>query len=113
MAKGRSFARSAELIVTLTPDIMGTATEQEENNRPVANPAVLELLRNINVIGSRLMASSQSRRRMHNEIRAVTTRDGAHSLIITINPADLRSPIVMMYAEKEVDVELSNARRTI
>lgn len=105
MAKGKSFARSAELIASLTSEDMKIAIEQEENNRPLTNPAVVELLRNINAVGSRLMASDQSRRRMRNEIRAITIRDGASSLFITINPADLQSPIVMMYAGKEIDIE--------
>jgi Helitron helicase-like domain at N-terminus len=105
MSRGCNFTRSAELIASLTPDDMKAAIEQEENHQPVTNVAVLELLRNVNIIGSRLMASDQSRWCLRNEICMVTIRDGAPSLFITINPADFHSPIVMMYAGKEVNVE--------
>jgi hypothetical protein len=105
LAKGASFERSAELIATLTPEDMKVAIEQEQNKQPVTNPAILELLRNVNSAGSKLMASHQSRARMRNEMRAITVRDGLPSLFITINPADLHSPIVMMYAGKEIDLD--------
>lgn len=104
-AKGASFARSAELIATLTPNDIKLAIEQEQNKQSITNPALVELLRNVNAVGSKLMASHQSRARMRNEMRAVIIRDGAPSLFITINPADLHSPIVMMYAGKEIDLD--------
>jgi len=67
MAKGSSFARSAELISTLIPQDMKIAIEQEEKKQPITNAAVLELLRNVKSVGSELMVSHQSRLRMRNE----------------------------------------------
>ncbi|RHZ84358.1 hypothetical protein Glove_83g14 [Diversispora epigaea] len=50
------------------------------------------------------MGSPYSQNFLRNEIRAVIVRDGSPSLFVTINPADLHSSIVMMYAGKEIDV---------
>jgi len=105
LTRAAGFERSARLIANLTPDDMKVAIEQEQRKQPVTNPAVLELLRNVNSAGSKLMASHQSRARMRNEIRAITVQDGTPSLFITINPADLHSPIVMMYAGQEIDFD--------
>ena len=105
LTRGRHFNRSAELIATLTPEDIKAAIDQEQNKESITNPAVLELLKNVNSAGSKLMASYQSRNRMRNEMRAITLRDGTPSLFITINPADLHSPIVMMYAGGEIDLD--------
>jgi hypothetical protein len=104
MAKQAKFEKSAELISKLTPNDIEIALEQERNKQQVTNEAILELLRNINIVGGKIMGSHQSRIRLRHEIRAVTIRDGLPSLFITINPADLHSPIVMMYAGKEIDI---------
>ncbi|RHZ51694.1 hypothetical protein Glove_475g15 [Diversispora epigaea] len=104
ITKQSKFKRSAELISRLTPDDVKIAIEQIRNNQPIVNRAVLELTRNINVVGGKIMGSHQSRILLRSEIRAVIIRDGSPSLFITINPADLHSSIVMMYAGKEIDV---------
>ncbi|CAG8657775.1 77_t:CDS:2 [Cetraspora pellucida] len=57
------------------------AIEQERNRLPIKNQTILEVLRNINVAGSKLMASHQS------------------------CLSDLHSPIVIMYAGKEIDID--------
>ncbi|RHZ85950.1 hypothetical protein Glove_58g65 [Diversispora epigaea] len=105
LTRNYNFERSANLIATLKSEDISIAINQEQNKQPITNPAIPELLKNVNSSGPRLMASPQSRTRMRNEIRAVITRDGTPSLFITINPADLHSPIVMMYAGKEIDVK--------
>jgi hypothetical protein len=104
-AKASNFARSAELVATLTPNDISLSLDQERNKQPISNPAVAELVKNVNAIGSKLMASNQSRSRMRNEMRAIIIRDGTPSLFVTINPADLHSPIVMMYAGEEIDLD--------
>lgn len=104
MTKNINFEQSAELIATINSEDIKEAIEQEQNNEPITNSAILELLRNINVAGSKLMASYQSRIHMRNKIFALMIRDGMPSLFITINLADLHSPIVMMYAGSEIDI---------
>ncbi|RHZ44335.1 hypothetical protein Glove_739g7 [Diversispora epigaea] len=105
LTKNYNFERSANLIATLRSEDISIAINQEQNKQPITNPAILELLKNVNSSGSKLIASPQSRIRMHNEIRAVIIRDGIPALFITINPADLHSPIVMMYAGREIDIK--------
>ncbi|RHZ88922.1 hypothetical protein Glove_19g13 [Diversispora epigaea] len=105
LTRNYNFERSANLIATLKSEDISIAINQEQNKQPITNPAILELLKNVNSSEPRLMASPQSRTRMRNEIRAVITQDGTPSLFITINPADLHSPIVMMYAGKEIDIK--------
>ncbi|CAG8698217.1 7398_t:CDS:2, partial [Cetraspora pellucida] len=103
LTKNNNFEKSANLINILKPNDIKLAVEQIQKKEPITNPNILELLKNINSTGSKLMASYQSCFRMHNEICATIIQDGAPSIFITINPADLHSPIVMMYAGNEID----------
>ncbi|CAG8661916.1 17087_t:CDS:2 [Cetraspora pellucida] len=57
LTKDKNFERSADLITTITPENIKKAIEQEQNNEPITNTVILELLRNINIAGSKLMAS--------------------------------------------------------
>jgi len=45
------------------------------------------------MFGGRIIGSRQSHNHLHNKLRALTMRDSLSSLLITINPADLHSPI--------------------
>ena len=55
MAKRANFKQSAELISKLTPDIIKVAIEQVQNKQPITNKSMLELLKNINVVGGKIM----------------------------------------------------------
>ncbi|CAG8806724.1 5886_t:CDS:2, partial [Cetraspora pellucida] len=95
----------ANLVSSLKPEDIDFAVKQVQNNQSISNPAVIELLKNVNSASSKLMASHQSHSRMCNKICAVIMQDGTPSLFITINPADLHSSIVMMYIRKEIDLQ--------
>ncbi|CAG8528326.1 24358_t:CDS:1 [Cetraspora pellucida] len=82
---------------------MELVLEQEYNKQPITNNVVLELLKNINVVRGKIISSNQSRNHLRNELRALIIRDGLLSLFVTINLADLHSPIVMMYAGKKIN----------
>ncbi|CAG8803707.1 10174_t:CDS:2, partial [Cetraspora pellucida] len=105
LTKSYNFERSANLIATLNANDISIAINQKQNRQLVTNPAILELLKNINSTGSKLMASPQSHSHMHSEIQAIIIRDRTPSFFITINPADLHSPITMLYAGNEIDLE--------
>ncbi|RHZ85965.1 hypothetical protein Glove_58g86 [Diversispora epigaea] len=104
IAKQTNSKQSAKLISKLTPNDIKIAIEQIHDNQPITNRSIFELTKNINVVGGKIMGSHQSRNLLRHEICAVIIRDGSPSLFITINPADLHSSIVMMYAGKEIDV---------
>ncbi|CAG8458328.1 8695_t:CDS:2 [Diversispora eburnea] len=104
IAKQSNFKRSAELISKLTPNDIKIAIKQKQDNQPITNGAVLELTKNINVVSRKIMGSHQLQNLLRNEIRAVIILDGSPSLFVTINPTDLHSSIVIMYAEKEIDI---------
>ncbi|CAG8676495.1 5498_t:CDS:2 [Cetraspora pellucida] len=105
LTKYSNFERSANLINTLKPNDIKLAIEQKRNKKPITNPAILELLKNINSAGSKLMASCQSYSKMRNEIHATITRDGIPLIFMTINPADLYSPIIIMYTGNEINFD--------
>ncbi|RHZ71358.1 hypothetical protein Glove_259g21 [Diversispora epigaea] len=104
MTKQSKFKQSAELISKFTPNDIKIRIEQIYNNQPIINRAVFELTKNINVVGRKIMGSHQSRILLCNEIYTIIIRDGSPSLFITINPADLHSSIVIIYAGKKIDV---------
>ncbi|CAG8723042.1 13411_t:CDS:2, partial [Cetraspora pellucida] len=81
------------------------AIEQVQNKKNITNSVILELLKNINIACSKLMTSHQSHLHMHNKIHAIIIQDGTPSLFIMINPANLHSPIVMMYIGNKINIE--------
>ena len=66
---------------------------------------VLSLMKEVNTITSHVPGSAASRVAMRNEIRALTTTIGLPSFFITVNPADVRNPIVKFLAGENIDID--------
>ncbi|KAF0552274.1 ATP-dependent DNA helicase PIF1 [Gigaspora margarita] len=81
---------------------MKLVIEQEYNKLPLTNLAIIDLLKNINLASSNLMASHKSSTYIQNEICTITIHNSSPLLFITINPANLHSPIVMIYARNKI-----------
>ena len=75
-----------------------TARDDEERK-------VLNLMKEVNTITSHVPGSAASRVAMRNEIRALTMKIGLPSFFITVNPADIRNPIVKFLAGEDIDID--------
>ncbi|CAG8753072.1 24639_t:CDS:2 [Cetraspora pellucida] len=73
--EGISVDDNSLLISRLNPCDLKLAIEQVQNKQNITNLVILELLKNINAAGSKLMAFYQSHLHMCNKIRATIMRD--------------------------------------
>jgi len=93
----------------LSDAISGILQRLEKDERLVAETdeerRVLRLMKEVNLVTSRVPGSSASRVAMRNEIRALTMTHGMPSFYITINPADTHNPIVKFLSEGNFDID--------
>ena len=66
---------------------------------------VCELMKEVKIISSNVPGSPESRLTMRNEIRANILSLGVPSFFITVNPADVYSPIVKFLAGNDIDID--------
>lgn len=90
---------------TTTNDMAGWTLEQLQNaakalsaGQPIDDPAIQRLQRNLITIGMRIPGSFAQKLLMRAEIRGLIVRHGMPAFWLTINPSDLRHPLVLVLA---------------
>ncbi|CAG8717199.1 1586_t:CDS:2 [Cetraspora pellucida] len=61
ITKQENFKQSAEIISKLTPNDIKIAIKQKQNKQLITNRAVFELLKNVNIVGERIMVMLYAR----------------------------------------------------
>ncbi|KAF8347115.1 hypothetical protein F5887DRAFT_841134, partial [Amanita rubescens] len=93
-----SFQSKARTYARLQVDAIQRVSERVEsgqfNFQQQDEKDVCDLMRDVHTINSSVDGSAAARLKMRNEIRAMITSLGAPSFFITINPADVFSPVV-------------------
>ncbi|KAF8344830.1 hypothetical protein F5887DRAFT_885856, partial [Amanita rubescens] len=93
-----SFQSKARTYARLQVDAIQRVSERVEsgqfNFQQQDEKDVCDLMRDVHTINSSVDRSAAARLKMRNEIRAMITSLGAPSFFITINPADVFSPVV-------------------
>ncbi|CAF3859271.1 unnamed protein product [Adineta steineri] len=64
-----------------------------------------KLLQHIKTIGGRIMGSAYSRMALRTQIHALIYNQGLPSIFLTINPADIHSPIALYFAGVKIDLD--------
>ena len=108
--KKTSFDRFAKQFSSVSSQSVARVLEKVERGEKVAaetdeDKKVLRLMKEVNLVTSKVPGSSASRVAMRNEIRALTMTHGMPSFYLTINPADCHNPIVKFLAGEEIDLE--------
>jgi hypothetical protein len=70
-----------------------------------SNNALNKLLNHIKTIGGRVMGSTYSRTALRTQIHALIYNQGLPSIFLTLNPADIHSPIALYFAGVELDLD--------
>ena len=73
-----------------------------------ANSTLSKLLNHIKTIGGRVMGSAYSRTALRTRIHALIYNQGLPSIFLTLNPADIHSPVALYFAGVKLD--LNNVR---
>lgn len=66
---------------------------------------VLQLMKEVNNINSKVVGTSASHIAMQNQIRALMNARGMPSLFLTINPANVYNPLVQLLAGNSIDID--------
>lgn len=108
--KQKDFTQFAEQLSTLSDDAIqrvadrygkgDTSSAYDEEEK-----LVLKLMREVKLINSKVQGTAAARLAMRNEIRGMIMQLGTPSFYITINPADIYSPILKFLAGEEIDLD--------
>ncbi|KAJ6125807.1 hypothetical protein N7471_010300 [Penicillium samsonianum] len=96
-------------ISSLTEDRLRDALRDLENHHEIKDPAISRLLHVMKAIAMWVPGSFAQKLRMRSEIRGLIVRFGMPAFWITINPSDLRSPLVIILAGVEYSDDILSA----
>lgn len=101
------FQASVHQIQSLSSKDIELALESNSSKRvPIqTNDALKKLLQHINTIGGRVMGSTYSRTTLRTKIHALIYNQGLPSLFVTLNPADVHSPVALYFAGVKLDLD--------
>jgi hypothetical protein len=89
----------------LNYDRLKKAAEEIVGHHVPSDPLVRRLLRNITAIGVQVPGSFFQKLQMRAELRGLIVREGMPALWMTINPADLQNPLVLVLAGLQYSAE--------
>ncbi|OKP09981.1 hypothetical protein PENSUB_4603 [Penicillium subrubescens] len=101
LIKQQNWQSALDDIASLTVTQLQNAAKTIESGQKIKDPVIRRLLRNIETVGIQVPGSFAQKLRMRSEIRGLIARYGIPAFWITINPSDLRNPLVLILAGVE------------
>ena len=105
----RHWPSATDDISSLTEDQLRNALQDLDTNHEINDPVVRRLLHVMKTIAMWVPGSFAQKLRMRSEIRGLIIRFGMPAFWITINPSDLRSPLVIILAGVEYSEDILSA----
>ena len=102
------FRSSADEILSLNSKDIETALQnslKQTYSRTESNSTLNMLLQHIKTVGGRVMGSAYSRTALRTQIHALIYNQGLPSIFLTINPADIHSPVALYFAGIELNLD--------
>ena len=103
-----AFESKAHIYANMLPEtIQHVADQLEKGVNHFEDPNerhVFDLMRDVHLINSSVMGSGAARLKMRHQIQAMIASHGAPSFFITINPADVYSPILKLLSGDDIDI---------
>jgi len=100
-----SWQSTRMLLESLTPEELEDAASEQQDHKSITNPVVRRLLKLISHIGSAAPGSNEKKSYMLAELKSSTVYHGFPTIYMTINPADLHSPLSLKYSGVDIDIE--------
>ena len=100
-----NFERDARMISTITMSKLKQAADEEEQGKPISDPAVQLLRQLVYSMVAQVKGSNQSRIQLRSQIWSTCLKLNPPSLWITINPTDLHDPIAQIFAGEKIDLD--------
>ncbi|PVH69294.1 hypothetical protein DL98DRAFT_505961, partial [Cadophora sp. DSE1049] len=101
LVKRRDWRSAEDDIASLTVDQLEGAAKAVAHGEVIDDPVIQRLQRNIVTIGMQVPESFSQKLKRRSEIKGLIVRDGMPAFWITINPSDLRNPLVLILAGVE------------
>lgn len=107
LASRSYFQQSAQLLESLTSDDISTALVNISKGvySKTDDQRVNTLMQNIRIVGGNVMGSAHSRSALRMKIHSLCFSVGLPSLFVTINPADIHSPVALYFAGINLDLD--------
>jgi hypothetical protein len=101
------FQQSAQLLETLSSEDVATAllNISKASYSKVSDERINTLMNHIKVVGGHVMGSAHSRSALRTKIHSLCFNLGLPSLFVTINPADIHSPVALYFAGVDLDLD--------
>ncbi|CAF5058209.1 unnamed protein product, partial [Rotaria magnacalcarata] len=101
------FQQSAQLLESLSSADIATALVNISKGTysSIADQRINTLMKHIRVVGGHVMGSSHSRSALRTKIHSLCFNVGLPSLFVTINPADIHSPVALYFAGVDLDLD--------
>ncbi len=101
LTKCQNWRSTKSDIKSLTIEQLQDAARAVANGQMINNPTIKRLLRDLTAIGTPVPQSFSQKLKLRSQIRGLLVRDGTADIWITINPSDLRNPLVLRLAGVE------------
>ena len=98
LTKCQNWRSTKSDIESLTVEQLQDAARAVANGQMINNPTIRRLLRDLTSIGTPVPQSFSQKLKLRSQIRGLLVRDGTADIWITINPSDLRNPLVLKLA---------------
>ena len=105
LVKRRNWRSVRDDIASLTVDQLQDAAKAVSNGQPINNPIIRRLQRDLTIIGIQVPESFSQKLIMRTQIRGLIVRCGMPAFWVTINPSDLRNPLVLILAGIEIPAD--------
>jgi hypothetical protein len=101
------FRQSAHSLETLNCNDLSTAliNISKKAYSTVSDQRINLLMKHIKAVGGRVMGSAHSRSALRTKIHSLCFYLGLPSLFLTINPADMHSPVALYFAGVDLDLD--------
>jgi hypothetical protein len=105
----RHWPSATDDIASLTEDRLRDALKDLDSNHEINDPVISRLLFIMKSIAMWVPGSFAQKLRMRSEIRGLIVRFGMPAFWLTINPSDLRNPLVLILAGVEYSEDILSA----
>ncbi|KAK0436979.1 uncharacterized protein EV420DRAFT_1487302 [Desarmillaria tabescens] len=100
-----SFIKNRAAIMSLTPETLKKASEEEAHRVPFSHPGVRALRKQLSAVRVCVPGTDKSRRSIRSKIWSMNLVFNLPSLWITINPSDMHNPIAQVLAGENIDLD--------
>jgi len=98
LVKRQKWQSTKDDIASLTAEELQNAAKAIAKGEAINHPTIRRLLRDLTTIGTPVPLSFSQKLKMRSQIKGLIARYGMPAFWITINPSDLRNPIVLVLA---------------